>query len=116
LYSGGVKVAEMRKLDKFEQIAADAQYVFAVLANTDTDDVQFVDLDLCPVPRDAARAYSERGLAFVGVVGWVKGRPSVALDVELDSETIQRMTGAFVAYVRKLTAAKWTVRPDMNAN
>lgn len=107
-------MAEMRTLDKFEQIAADAEYAFVILANLDTDDMQFVDLT--PVPADTARAFAERGLGFVGVVGWVGGHPRVALEVELDSETIQRMTEAFVQYVRKLSAAKWTVRPDMHAN
>jgi hypothetical protein len=101
-------------VDKFEQLARDAEYAVAILANLDTHDTQFVDLQA--VPTDAARTFAGRGLDFVGVVGLVKGQPRVALAVELDAESITAITQAFIHHVRKLSAATWAVPPDRNAN
>jgi len=100
----------MGTLDKFEQIAADAEYAVVILANLDTDDLQLVDF-LQPVPADT---YAGRGLSFIGCIGLVNGAPRVALDVELDAENIRQITRAFLAHLRK--NIWWTARPDLNVN
>jgi hypothetical protein len=99
-------------LDKFEQIAASAEYAVVILANLETNDIQFVNLET--LPADTARAYAGRGLAFIGTVGLVAGVPRVALAEALDSENITQITQAFIAHVRK--NARWTARPDLNRN
>ena len=92
----------MGTLDKFEQIAADAEYAVGILANLDTNDFQLVDY-LQAVP---ARTFAGRGLAFIGCIGLVNGAPRVALDVELDAENITQITQAFLAHLRK--NIRWT--------
>jgi hypothetical protein len=103
----------MNGLDKFQQIAAKAEYTVVILSNLDTNDTQFVELQ-AEIPADLRRVFSERGLAWIGCIGLVNGQPRVALDVELDSENIAAITRAFVAYARR--HARWTAQPDMNAN
>jgi len=53
-------------MDEFEQIVAEAEYVVAVLANPDTNDRQFVELERA-LPSDTARSFAGRGL------GWKTG-------------------------------------------
>jgi hypothetical protein len=96
-------------MDKFQQLAWDAEYAVAVLANLDTNDTQFVDLQ--PGATDAARTFAGRGLTFVGVVGLVNGKPRIALEVEMDAEILAQ---AFMQHVRK--RAKWICAPDRNVN
>lgn len=84
----------MRTLDKFEQIAWDAEYGSVILSNG--QDFELVDLGGEPLSEDARLNLSKRGLAFVGLIALVGGRPRVALDTPLDPETGSRITAAFV--------------------
>jgi len=97
-------------MDAQEQLVWDAEVAAAVLANG--SDVELIDIQ--PVLADKARSFAERGLACVGVIGLVDGEPRVALDVEMDSETVATITKVFVAHVRK--NVRWTAQPDLNAN
>jgi len=89
----------MGTLDKFERIAADAEYAVAIFANLGTDDVQFVDF-WEPVPAAFAR------MTFIGCIGLVAGQPRRALNVEVDLESIGQLTEAFHAHLRK--NIRWT--------
>ena len=101
----------MDGLDKLQQIA-DAEFSVAVLANLETSDFQFVPVE--PVAEDTAMSYHGRGLAFIGLIGLVKGQPKCALDVPLESEDIAQLVQAFLAHLRK--NMRWIARPDMRAN
>ena len=91
-------------MDKFQQIAADAEYAVVILANLGTRDFQLVDVQ--PVAEDTARTFAGRGLSFLGCIGLVKGQPRVAVDEELDAESIAHLTQAFLAHLRK--NIRWT--------
>jgi hypothetical protein len=104
--------SDMDGLDRFEQIAHDAQYALVLLANEWTGDWELIEPE--PVAPATAQTFAERGLVFGGILGIVSGRPRVALDVELDDEVSTAITQAFVAWVRK--HARWMVRPDMHQN
>lgn len=102
----------MDALDKFEQIARDAQFALVLLCNESNSDFELVEPE--PVPAERARTFAGRGLSFAGIVGVVGGKPRVALAVELDAATEGAITEAFFAHWRKHT--RWAVPSDMNAN
>lgn len=105
-------MAEMRKLDKFEVVARDAQFALVLLCNESTSDFELVEPE--PVPTERARSFAERGLSFAGILGVVGGKPAVALALELDAATEGAIVEAFFAHWRKNT--RWAVPADTNVN
>jgi len=101
-------------MDKFQQLAHDAEFGVVVLANPDTRDYQFVDLHRGAVSAETAKTYAERGLSFLGVVGIVRGAPRVALEDELTPEFSAFLTQSLVAHWKK--QIRWTMPVDMNWN
>jgi len=84
-------------MDKFEQLARDAEYALFLLANESTGDFELIEPQ--PIPTDAARGYSERGLSFGGVLALVGGKPRSALALPLEDATVDAIVREFIARV-----------------
>jgi hypothetical protein len=97
-----------------EQLTADSEVSFGILANLDTHDTEFVSLESIPLPADKQRAFTARGLAFIGCVGLVAGQPRAALDLPLSEGEVDFIVAAFQSYTRK--HLRWTMRPNMDVN
>jgi len=94
--------------DKFEELMWDAQYALILLINAHTQDWQLVEPQ--PIPAEAAQTYSERGLGFAGVFGFVGGKARSELAMPLDDVTLQAAVDAFVQrWARSLTHPCWPV-------
>ena len=76
----------MRQLDKFEQIAFDAQAVCCVLGNIRTGDFELVDLALVPVSVETAAEFHARGLGFVATFGVVDGKFVSSFEVPVSDQ------------------------------
>ncbi len=76
--------------------------VAAILGRTETGVYR-----LTPIAPESLEVQiaTARGLYFIGVIGFVGGVPTAALDYPLDTPTIQRLRADFVArFVRTLAA------------
>jgi hypothetical protein len=89
----------MRQLDKFEQIAADAQIVAIILGNLETRDYELVDPSHVPLAPETAAALHARNLGFIGTVGVVAGKFESAFAVPVDDATAATLAQTFLAFV-----------------
>lgn len=95
----------MPQLDKFQQLASDAQFAVAVLGNLHTGDLELVNLGATS-SADEQRGWRERRLGFIGVVGLIDGVPEVALAEVIDAETLSALSRAFARCVRNEVNAR----------
>jgi len=115
----------MKAFDKFSHIAGYGRIVAAIFGNLETQDYELIDVDAVPLS-EAQAAIQTRGLAFIGVMGLMDGKPRTALDVELDEETGAALSHAYVQFAcarlskPKGDSADWLRRlfalPDTRAN
>jgi hypothetical protein len=89
----------MDNFDRYEQLAATAQFSAAILANPSRTDFVLVPVG-GEYPPDIREQLDARGMCnFVGVVGMVEGKPETRLTEPLADEVIDRLATAFVARV-----------------
>jgi hypothetical protein len=62
-----------KSLDKFEQIAVNAQFWRAILGNDETGEFELYAPEQLPLSEGQLRALRARGLSFCGAVGIVDG-------------------------------------------
>lgn len=90
-------------MNTMEQFAANATHAVYVMSSPDGSDCEF--LPFAPMASaselaDMRTRWAGRNLSGVGVAGFIKGVPRVALKHEpSDFMAIVRLTGAFVQYV-----------------
>jgi hypothetical protein len=94
--------------DKFEQVAASAEYAVLVVGNLATSEFEL--LELWQLPADDG-SYTARGLSFLGIIGIVHGQPQVALQEPLEERAMlpvsemfcKRIEGAVALVERAMT-------------
>jgi hypothetical protein len=83
------------QLDKFEQLAWDAELAVAIFRNRETSDFELIDL----APLSNPHNLHARGMVFIGVVAILNCVPRVALDTPLDDATLAVLSQAFVRHI-----------------
>ncbi len=99
-------------MDKFEQLAMEAQLAVCILANADVSDIELVNLKAVPLHNETTRDFTGRGLRFIGVIGIVQGVPRSALAVPLDPVRTSALSQAFIAYTQSLLDANLKPKDD----
>jgi hypothetical protein len=84
-------------MDRFEQLATDAQRALLILGCPSRRDYELLDLAACPIPESIQRNFHERGFEFIGLVGIVNGVAKTHLATALDSETIDALASAVLS-------------------
>jgi hypothetical protein len=105
-------VNEEKGMDRFSQLALDAELVLFILGNEATGDWELAD------PADTARTYSERGLIFGGLCGIVNGVPRVVLELELPDPALKAVGEELVRRFARMIARppRWRMQSDVAAN
>jgi hypothetical protein len=107
-------VNEEKGMNKFQQLASDAQFACVILANG--GNVELVELDLRQPAEETLRAFAGRG-DFLGVAAIVDGRPKVALTDVPDDETHQAAVQAFTKrVVDRIKRSRWMTEPARGVN
>jgi hypothetical protein len=93
-------------LDRFEQIANDAQLAVCIMGNPVTSDFELVPLGT-PLTEERRNAWAARGIGFCGIAGVLAdGSPRTAFDVPLDIVSVDALARAFLAHIGQLVQAE----------
>lgn len=91
----------METVDKFEQLAGEAQYAAVILSNPSLADFQLIDLDFAESCQDRRQRLHDAGYQFFGCMGLVNGVPKIAISEPLDQHATAAIRQAFQILVEE---------------
>ena len=90
----------MRSLDNLDRYELVGKLPVVIFGNTSSGDFELVDLDAAPVTLPEVKiAIEARGLAFLGTVAILDGKPRSALADPLDTPTITSLAEAYNRHI-----------------